>query len=81
MDAALLASLRQGKSKRMYKPYETNKSFKHKYILLINRERGHYREITDRGLDVLTERHQSRGLRFPCNDRTDEVNKLLYSLF
>ena len=20
--------------------------------------------------------HQGRGLRFPCNDRTDEVNKL-----
>ena len=20
--------------------------------------------------------HQNRGLRFPCNDRTDEVNKL-----
>ena len=27
-----------------------------KYILLINRDRGHYREISDRGLDVLTER-------------------------
>ena len=31
-------------------------------------------------LDVLTERqwgqYQGRGLRFPCNDRTDEVNKL-----
>ena len=26
------------------------------YILLINREWGHYREISDRGLDVLTER-------------------------
>ena len=25
------------------------------YILLINREWGHYREISDRGLDVLTE--------------------------
>ena len=21
--------------------------------------------------------HQGQGLRFPCNDRTDEVNKLL----
>ena len=43
------------------------------YTLLINQEWGHYREISDRGLDVLTER---RGLGFPCNDRTDEVNKL-----
>ena len=26
--------------------------------------------------------HQGRGLRFPCNDRTDEFNKLLlYGLF
>ena len=25
-------------------------------VLLINREGGHYREISDRGLDVLTER-------------------------
>ena len=51
-------------------------------MLLINRERGHYREISDRGLDVLTDRtiarsiHQGRDLRFPCEDRTDEVNKL-----
>ena len=26
------------------------------YILLVNREWGHYREISDRGLDVMTER-------------------------
>jgi len=39
------------------------------WILLINRELGHYRAIL------------YRGLRFPCNDRTDEVNKFLYGLF
>ena len=25
--------------------------------------------------------HRGLGLRFPCNDQTDEVNKLLYGLF
>ena len=34
------------------------------YILLINRQWGHYVEISD------------PCLRFPCNDRMDEVNKL-----
>ena len=38
-------------------------------IILINRELGHYRAISD------------RDLRFPCNHRTDEVNKFLYGLF
>ena len=52
-----------------------------KYIPLINREWGHYRETSDRGLDVLTRViartiHQGRDLRFACNDQTDEVNKL-----
>ena len=44
---------------------------------------GHYREISDRGLDakcieraIARSIHQGLGLRFPCNDRTDEVNKL-----
>ena len=37
------------------------------YVQLINRDWGYYREISDRG-------HQGLGLRFPCNDRTDEVN-------
>ena len=36
--------------------------------LLVNREWGHYRELA-RSI------HQGRGLRFPCNDRKDEVNK------
>lgn len=45
------------------------------YILLINREWGHYREISDQGLDS-TSVQRDRGLRFPCNDQTDEVNKL-----
>ena len=40
------------------------------YILLINQEWGHYRDILDRGLD------HGRGPRFPYNDRTDKVNKL-----
>ena len=44
------------------------------YLLLTSRLFGYYREISDRGLDVL---YQGRGLRFPCNDRTDEVKKLL----
>ena len=48
---------------------------------LINSERGHYIEISDRGLDVLTERYRGQyikaeGLRSSCNDQTDEVNKL-----
>ena len=29
-------------------------------------------EISDLGLDII---HQDPGLRFPCNNRTDEVNK------
>ena len=39
-------------------------SFLVNYIPLVNREGGHYREISD------------RGLRFPRSDRTDEGNKL-----
>ena len=42
------------------------------YILLINQEWGHYREISDEAL-----LQQGRGLRFLCNDWTDKVNKLL----
>ena len=41
--------------KRKVKNYSV-KFIKSTYILLINRERGHYREISDRGLDVFTER-------------------------
>ena len=46
-------------------------------ILLINQEWGHYRKMSDWGLDVLTGQYQGWGLRFPCNERTDEVNKLV----
>ena len=42
------------------------------YILLINQEWGHYKEISDEALLL-----QGRGLRFLCNDWTDKVNKLL----
>ena len=46
------------------------------FILLINQQRGHYnREISDQGLDGQYI-YQGRGLRFPCNDRMDKVNKL-----
>ena len=41
--------------------------FRGNYILLINRGWGHYR---------IAMSHQGRGLRFPCNDRTDRINKL-----
>ena len=43
--------------------------FRGNYILLINREWGHYR---------IAMSHQGRGLIFPCNDRMDEINKLLF---
>ena len=33
----------------------------------VNRDWGHYREISDRS-------HKGLGQRFPCSDRTDEVN-------
>ena len=34
-------------------------------------------KMSDWGLDVLTGQYQGRGLRFPCDERTDEVNKLV----
>ena len=43
---------------------------------LLTREWRHYREISDRGLDVARSIHQGRGVSFPFNDRTHEVNKL-----
>ena len=43
----------------------------------INHGRGHYREISDRGLHVLTEVNTSRPRSaISHNDQTDEVNKL-----
>ena len=43
----------------------------------VNRGWGNCKKISDRGL-----RHQCEGLRFSCNDRTDEVNIFrLYGLF
>ena len=49
------------------------------YIPLINWEWGHYREISDWGYRSVNT--SSRGLRFPWNDQTEEVNYLLYGLF
>ena len=48
------------------------------YLLLINLSRSVItgKSQTSALMYVLTSRHQGRGLRFPCNDRTGEVNKL-----
>ena len=57
------------------------------YILLINREWGHYREISDRGLDVLTKRLRGQYIKaevwdFPVmTERTRLRSYLLYGLF
>ena len=57
------------------------------YIPLINREWGHYREISDRGLDVLTERQRGQYIKaevwdFPVmTERTRLISCLLYGLF
>ena len=54
--------------------------------LAINREWGHYREISDRGLDVLTERQRGQYIRtevwdFPLmTERTWLISYLLYGL-
>ena len=56
------------------------------YIPLINREWGHYREISDRGLDVLTERQRGQYIKaevwdFPVmTERTRLISCLLYGL-
>ena len=54
-------------------------------VLLINRQGGHYREISDRGLDVLTERLRyikAKVLDFPVmTERTRLMSYLLYGLF
>ena len=48
----------------------------HFYIPLTNREWGHNREISDRGIAWSV--HQGRGLRFRCSDWSDKVNKLFF---
>ena len=56
-------------------------------ILLINREWGHYRGISDRGLDVLTERQRGQYIKdevwdFPVMiERTRLISYLLYGFF
>ena len=49
------------------------KGLKFTYYVLTESEVITDKSQTMRGLDV---RHQGRGLSFPCNDLTDEVNKL-----
>ena len=57
------------------------------YILLINRGWGHYREISDRGLDVLTSLSLGQYIKaevwdFPVmTERTRLISCLLYGLF
>ena len=46
--------------------------FRGNYMLLINWEWGHYRIVMS---------YQGRGLRFPCNDQMDKINKLLILLY
>ena len=57
------------------------------YILLINREWGHYREISDRGLDALTERKRGQYIKvevwdFPVmTEWTRLISYLVYGPF
>ena len=51
--------------------YHVGKPMESVVYCLTNREWVHYREISDRGLARSI--HQDRGLRFSCNDRTDEA--------
>ena len=70
-------------------PWEKCEKLKnsHHYILLINRDRGHYREISDFGLNVLIERSLGQYIKasvreFPVMiERMRLISYLLYGLF